>query len=141
MEISVVRKRLHETIEQARRRAAGRRTRADEATRAFDNFLESVAVPLFKQIANVLKADVYPFSVFTPTGSVRLMSDRSPQDFLELTLDTTAEAPRVILHVSRRHGRNVTDAEHVIGNGNPESITEDDLLTFVLKELEPFVER
>jgi hypothetical protein len=29
----------------------------------------------------------------------------------------------------------------VIGNGEPENITEEDLLAFMLKELEPFVER
>jgi hypothetical protein len=35
----------------------------------------------------------------------------------------------------------VIDAEHVVGSGDPESMTEEDLLAFLLKELEPFVER
>ena len=77
MEISVVRKRLTETIDRARKQAAGRRGRNDQAARDFELFLQKVAVPLFRQVANALKADDYAFTVFTPTGSVRLMSDRA----------------------------------------------------------------
>jgi len=73
VETSELRKRLHQTIERARRQAAERRARSDEAGRAFDGFLETTAVPLLRQIANVLRADGYQFSVFTPSGSVRLM--------------------------------------------------------------------
>ena len=141
MEISLVRKRVQQTIEQARQRAASRRARNDEAKRAFDDVLERVAVPLFKQLANVLRIEGYPFGVFTPSGSVRLMSDRSADDYLELSLDTSGDAPRVVARVSRTRGRRVIDAEHVVGSGAPESIDEETLLGFLLKELEPFVER
>jgi hypothetical protein len=89
----------------------------------------------------VLKAAGYPFSVFTPSGSVRLMSDKSSEDYIEIALDTSEEAPRVVGHVSRSRGRRVVDAERVVGPGDPESITEEQLFEFLLKELEPFVER
>jgi len=141
MEVSEVRKRLHETMARARQRAAERRVRAEAASRAFDRFLSSVAVPLMRQIANVLRADGYVFSVSTPAGSVRLMSDKSAEDFIDLSLDTTSDVPRVLARVSRNHGRRVVDAEHVVGSGDPDSMTEEDLLAFLLKELEPFVER
>jgi|SRR4051812_15748138 hypothetical protein len=139
MEISIVRRRLTETIERARKDAAARRTRTDQAARDFDVFLQKVAVPLFRQIANALKADGYAFTVFTPSGSVRLMSDRSASDYIELTLDTTANPPVVIGQISRARGSRVIDAERAIGA--PEAVTEEQLLEFVLKELEAFVER
>ena len=139
MEISVVRRRLTETIERARKRAAERRGRGDQAQRDFELFLHKVAVPLCKQIAGVLKADGYPFTVFTPSASVRLMSDRSADDFIELSLETAEDPPRVMAHVSRARGRRVIDAERPVGA--PEAITEEELLEFMLKELEAFVER
>jgi len=141
METGDVRRRVQQTIERARRGAADRRTRSDEATRAFDDFLDRVAVPLFKQIANVLKIEGYPFTVFTPSGSVRLMSDKSADDFIELALDTSDRDPRIMAHVSRSRGRRVVDEEQVVGSGRPEALTEEDLLAFLLKALEPFVER
>jgi hypothetical protein len=141
METSDVRRRVHETIERARRRAADRRTRGDEASRDFDLFLERVAVPLVRQIANVLKADGYHFTVFTPSGSVRLMSDRRAEDYIEVTFDTSGDAGRVIGHSSHLRGKNIIESEQPVGSGKPASITEEELLDFVLKELEPLVER
>ena len=139
MEISLVRKRLTETIERAKKQAAERRGRNDQAAKDFDVFLQHIAVPLFRQIANALKADGYAFTVFTPSGSVRLMSDRSSDDFIDLSLDTADDPPRVMAHVSRTRGRRVTDAERAIGAAD--ALSEDELLAFLLKELEAFVER
>jgi len=141
METGDVRRRLQHAIERAKRGAGERRTRNDEAARAFTEFLDQVAVPLFKQIANVLRTENYPFTVFTPAGSVRLMSDKSADDYIEVALDTTDTEPRVMAHISRSRGRRVVDDERVIGSGKPEALTEEELLTFLLKELEPFVER
>lgn len=139
MEISVVRQRLNETIERARRRAIERRTRADEAGRSYDRFLELTAVPLFRQVANALRADAYLFNVFTPSGSVRLMSDRRAEDFIEVFLDTAGDHPYVVGHTSRSRGRRVDESERELGD--PATLGEDDLLAFLLRELEPFVER
>ncbi len=141
METSVVRNRLRETIERAKRRAAERRGRGDEAARAYQQFVDDLAVPLFRQIAGALRADGYPFTVFTPLGSVRLMSDRHAEDFVEILLDITGDAPEVVGRSSRLRGRNIVEAERPVGNGKPGAITEEDLLEFLLKELEPLVER
>src|SRR5262245_20643475 len=111
MEVSNVRKRVNETIERARRSAAERRDRSDQAAKAYEVFLENIAVPIFRQVANVLKASGYPFTVFTPGGSVRLMSDRSSDDFIELLLDVAGDRPRVVGHVSRARGRRIVEAE------------------------------
>ena len=139
MEISLVRRRLTETIERAKKQAAERRGRTDQASREFELFLQKIAVPLFRQVANALKADGYTFTVFTPSGSVRLMSDRAAEDFIEVTLDTSDDPPRVMGQTSRNRGRRVIDAERAIGT--PDAMTEEDLLEFLLKELEAFVER
>src|SRR5262252_8752777 len=111
MEISEVRKRIHATIDRAKQRAAERRARGDEAGRAYATFLDTVAVPMFRQVANVLRAEGYQFTVFTPSGSVRLMSDRAAEDFIELTLDTSGDQPQVIGHTSHRRGRRVMEHE------------------------------
>src|SRR4051812_24858855 len=116
MEVADVRKRLNETIERAKRRAAERRARGDEVARAYDRFLEQTAVPLFRQIANVLRADGYLFNVFTPSGSVRLMSDRHAEDYIELLLDTSGDGPRLVGHASRGRGRRVDESERDLGD-------------------------
>jgi hypothetical protein len=141
MEVSDVRRSIRDTIERGRRHAAERRVRSDEASRAFGRFLDDIAVPLFKQIANVLKIEGYPFTVFTPSGGVRLMSDRSADDYVEITLDTSGDVPRVMAHVSQGRGRRSIDAERIVASGDPASISDEELLAFLANELEPFVEK
>jgi hypothetical protein len=141
MEISDVKRRLLDTIESARKAAAGRRARIDEAGREYEPFLERIAVPLFRQAANVLRAEGYPFTVFTPGGSVRLMSDRTSEDYIELMLDTSGDEPKVIGRTSRSRGRRVIEAERPIASGAPARLAEEDVLDFLAKELTPFVER
>jgi hypothetical protein len=141
MEISNVKRRVLETIDAARRTAAERRARVDEAGREYEQFLEQIAVPILRQVANVLRAEGHAFTVFTPGGSVRLMSDRAGDDYIELTLDSTGADPRVMGHTSRARGRRVVEAERPIADRTPAALTEEDVLGFVLKELGPFVER
>jgi hypothetical protein len=139
MDTSRVRQRVTQTIERSKQRAAERRSRNDAATKAFGPFLDTIAIPLTRQVANILKADGYAFTVFTPGGSVRMMSDRTAEDFVELTLDTTGDEPRVIGHTSRARGRRVLESERALGA--PDSLSEEDVLDFLLREIEAFVER
>ncbi len=141
MEVSDVRKRLMETITRAKRGAADRRARVDEAAREYEVFLDRIATPLVRQAANVLRVEGYLFNVFTPSGSVRLMSDRSAEDYLELVLDTSGDVPQVIGRVSRSRGRRVLETERPLGTGAVRDLTEEDVLTFLAEGLEPFVER
>ena len=139
MEVSDVRKRLLTTIDRAKRQAAERRARNDEATRTFDRVLNTVAIPLFRQVAGVLRAEQHLFTVFTPSASVRLSSDRSAEDFVEIFLDTSGDTPGVIGHTSRNRGRRILEFEQVIGV--PDTLTETEMLDFLLKAIETFVER
>jgi hypothetical protein len=141
MEISEVRQRVLGAIDRAKRHAADRRVQADEASKEYALFLERIAVPLFRQVANALKAEGYTFTVFTPGGSVRLMSDRNAEDYIEILLDLTGERPVVMGHASRARGRRVLESEHPLNHGPVRDLTEDQVLGFLLKQLEPLVER
>jgi hypothetical protein len=141
MEISEVRKRLRATIDRAKRTAAERRARADEAHQEFPVFLQSVAVPLFRQVSAVLKAQGYPFGVFTPGGSVRLASERNAENFIELTLDTSGPSPLVVGRTSRARGRRILESERPVGSGPIRSLTDDHVLDFLIEELGPLVEK
>ena len=73
-----------------------------------------MAVPLFRQVANVLRAEGYLFTVFTPGGSVRLMSDRAPRTTSSSSLDTTGEQPTCIGRVSRARAAGSIESERPI---------------------------
>jgi hypothetical protein len=141
MEISDVRRRVTETVDRAKRAAAERRLRSDEASRDFDEFLESVAVPLVRQVANALKAQGFPFGVFTPSGSVRLASEKSADDYIEISLDTSREQPVIVGHSRRTRGRRIAETERPIGGPQVREVTEEQLLSFLLEELQPLVEK
>jgi hypothetical protein len=141
MEVSDVKRRIAETIERSKRAAGERRARADEAAREYGDFLDRIAVPLVRQVANVLKVEGYPFGVFTPGGSVRLMSERTSDDYIELTLDTSNDQPAVMGHSRRARGRRIVESEQPIGRGPIRNLTDEDVLAYLLKELEPFVEK
>jgi len=139
MEIADVKRRVVETIDRARRRAADRRARADAAAKSYEAFLTGTAVPIVRQVANVLCAEGFPFDVFTPAGGVRLASERGAGDYIELELDTTEGQPSVVGRVRRSRGRDVVESEQRIGD--PLTLGEEEVLAFVLKELETFVDR
>jgi len=141
MEISDVRRRVTETVEQARRAAGERRVRSDEAARDYATFLDSVAIPLVRQIANVLKVQGFAFSVFTPLGSVRLASEKSADDYIEIALDTSGDQPVILGHSRRTRGRSVVESERPIGGPQIGEVTEEEVLAFLLEQLGPLVER
>lgn len=139
MDIADVKKNILRTIERSKHSAAERRVLVDAAARAYATFLERTAVPLFRQVSNVLRAEGYVFDVFTPADSVRLMSERIADDYIELVLETSGDRPVVTGRTSRRRGHRTLQTEATIGD--PQTLGEDDVLAFVLKGLEPFVER
>jgi len=139
MEISDVRKRLLAAIERSKQRAAERRARADDAAKAYSTFIDTIGVPIFRQVANVLKAEGYPFGVFTPAGSVKLVSDRHPQDSIEILFDASGDRPLVMGHTTRGRGGRVVESEQPVGD--PAALSETDVLEFLARELEPFVDR
>lgn len=142
MEVSEIRRRLRAAIEKAREEAAERRARNDQAARDYETFLEQRAVPVFHQFAGVLTAEGHPFKVFTPAGAVRLASDHSADDFIELTLDTAADPPEVLARISRGRGRRmVTHERPVAGRTQVAYLTEEHVLDMLLEEAPAFLQR
>ena len=142
MEVSEVRRRLRAAIDQARRDVSARRERTDLASRAYDRFLEAHAVPVFQTLAAALTAEGLRYKVATPAGSVRLSADSS-SDFIELGLDTSQDPPAVLVRASRGRGRRQIETERSIAAGPAaiETLTEDLLLSAVLEEMGPLLER
>lgn len=141
METADVRKRVVDTIERAKRSAQERRARTDLENKAFGVFLERLAVPLCRQVAGALKAAGHPFAVNTPEGAVRVVSERTAEDYIELTLDTAGEDLWVVGRTRRSWGRRVIESERPVRRCAVREITEEDLLSFLLQELEPFLIR
>jgi hypothetical protein len=142
MEVSDVRRRLRAAIEAAKVRAGERRARTDEASRAYDAMLETVAVPAFHTVVNALVGEGHRFKVTTPGRAVRISPERAPGDYIELALDTARDAPAVLLLSSRGRGRRVVAAERILREG-PQiaELGEEDIVSALLDELLPFIER
>lgn len=142
VEVSLVRNRLNRAIEVARKRAQERRQRTAAAERAYETFLQDVATPVTHLVANSLKVENYAFTVFTPSGGLRLASDRGRDDYVEFALDGLAEPPQVVGRISRTRGSRTLDEERPIKPGSPpEELSEEDVLTFLLDALQPWLER
>ena len=142
MEISQVRRRVQAAIVAARARSQQRRQQTEAATRDYDVFLDTVATPLVQQIASALKAEGHPFTVATPGGGLRLEYDRGRDNFVELALDTSGDRPQVIGRVSQTRGSRRLDEERPIRpDARPSDITEEDVLGFVVRALEPWLGR
>lgn len=141
MEVSHVRNQLRQAIEAARQRAQVRRERGAQAERAFDTFL-AMATPVLRHLAHALRAEGHAFTVFTPESALRLASERSRVDFIELTLDRAGDPPGVSGRISYSRGSRTIDEERPVAPGAPpDTISEDDLLKFMLDALAPWLEK
>jgi hypothetical protein len=142
MEVSEVRRRVRAAIESARRNAQERRVRSDRASLEYQDFLRDRAVPLFQTVASALVAEGYRFKVFTPADSVRLASETSGNDFIELTLDAAADPPTVSGRTSRGRGSRLVDSERPVKEGKAVAdLSDEDVLGFLMEEIVGFVER
>lgn len=142
MEVSEVRRRVRAAIESARRRAQERRVRTDRAALEYQDFLRERAVPLFQTVASALVAEGYRVKVFTPADSVRLASDANGTDFVELSLDTTADPPTVLGRSSRGRGSRLVTAERPVReNVAIVDLSEEDVMAFLTEEIPGLIER
>jgi hypothetical protein len=93
-------------------------------------------------LANALKAEGYPFTVSTPTGGLRLASDRGRDDYIELALDVRGDTPTVVGRVRYTRGSRTLEEERPIKPGSPpQDVTETDLLSFLVGALDPWLDR
>lgn len=142
MEVSLVRNRLKRAIDAARERSQHQRQRTTAAEQAYETFLENVATPVMRQVANALKVESYAFTVFTPGGGLRLASDRGRDDYIEFALDTASDPPQVVGRISHARGSRTLNEERPVKPGSaPEALSEEDVLAFLLDALQPWLER
>jgi hypothetical protein len=142
METSDVRKRILEVLSSAKRDATERRKRNGEVLAAYEKFLEIVAVPVCHQVAGALKAERVTFVVNTPAGAVRLVSERSADDFVEIRLDTTAAMPQVVVHVEHVRGRErFVDVQPIRAGVLVDQLTDQDVLDGIADAIGVLVER
>ena len=139
-DVALVRKRIRTEIEKSRRDQAERRTRVAEATRAYEEFLETAAIPVFRMFANVLKSEGLHFEVMTPSGGVRLQSERNRDDAIEMELDTSADPPQPLVTATRVRGSRVIQTDRSIKGSNPlVQLTADDVIEMLVEELRPWL--
>ena len=139
-DVAEVRKRIRTEIEKARRDQADRRSRVAEATRVYDEFLQHAAIPAFRMFANVLKSEGLNFEVMTPSGGVRLQSERQRDDAIEMELDASADPPQPLVTITRARGSRVIQSDRTIKGSNPlVQLTEDDVIDMLLEEMRPWL--
>ena len=143
MDVSELRRRILRALDEAKHDAALRRTEVDAAQRAYEEFLERVVVPVLKQTQGVLKAESHAFTVHAPAGGARLVSDSSPQTFIEFGLDQSGDRPLVIGRISRQRGRGrvVVDERPVATDKPVASLTDEDVAAFLVTEIPRLVRR
>ena len=141
VDTSEIQKRVRRTIDQSRRAAEARRARAVSETRAGEQALRRVVAPVFKTVVAALKAEGHPFRVSTPVDAVRMSAEASGDNFIELVLDTTGDQSVLRGRVSRIRGRRLLIDENVVREGSElGTLSEEDVLEFLLAALGPFVE-
>jgi hypothetical protein len=129
-------------MERSKARSQQRRQRTATAEQSYRQFLDHTATPLARQLCQALKAEGYPFTVFTPSGGVRLSSDHGRDDYVELTLDTTSDPPQVMGRVSRVRGsRTLTSERALKPDTAPSDISDAEVLAYFVEALEPWLER
>lgn len=139
-DVALVRKRIRAEIDKARRDQADRRARVAEATTAYEAFLQNAAIPVFRLFANILKAEGLNFEVMTPSGGVRLQSERHRDDAIVMELDVTAEPPQPLLTITRARGSRVVQSERTMKGNTPlGQLTEDDVIEMLLEEMRPWI--
>ena len=142
MEVSQVSKRVRSAIEDAKAKAQARRNAAASADKAYAVFLETVATPIARQVANALKVAGVGFTLGTPGGGLRLAADRGRDDYVEFVLDATGEMPQAAGRVSVTRGsRTIVETLPIKPGTAIEDVTEEDVLEFLVRALEPWLER
>jgi hypothetical protein len=126
----------------ARDQAKHRREKTDEAEQAYAAFLDQLAAPLARQLVTALRAEGYQFTLSTPGRGLRLSLDQGRDDFIELDLRTDAGQPHVVGRIRRTRGSRTLDDERPVKEGAaPQEVSEHDLLEFLVRALEPWLER
>ena len=117
MEVSHVRRRLQASIAAARERAQQRRQRSADAERAYAVFLQEVATPVTRQVANALKAEGYcVHGVHARRRPAPRVGPR-PRRLHRVRARHRSDPPQVIGRISHTRGSRTIDEERPVKTG------------------------
>ncbi len=137
-----VNRRLTHHLADLQKAAARRRGEVDAARKAFEDVLDREIAPTVRQLAQALKSRGFSFHVQTPAGAVRMVAERSSDDFIHVELDVTARPPAVVVKRQYTRGRRLIDDERVLAEGDAiASLDAARVLDVLLDLLVPFVEK
>ncbi len=141
-EVAQVRQRVLAMVERARQDAAERRARANVDEVQARRFIQETATPVLRQVLSVLQAERLSYRLSTPAGSVRLMSEKHHEDFIDLAVDATQDPVTIMTVVSHVRGQRVSTTERPLADGvTLDQLTEEHVLAFLLSALPLFVAR
>jgi hypothetical protein len=142
LETAEVRRQLTYRLAELRKAQTQRRATAEAARAAFEGVLEREIAPTMRQFAQALKAEGFPFSVQTPASTVRLVSDRSSDNVVDIVLELGGAQPAVVVRTAFTRGRRQLEDERTLAQGDAiASLDGDRVLAVLLDVIEPFVER
>ena len=142
LETAEVRRQLTHRLAEMKKAQAQRRAASDAARVAFDAVLEREIAPTMRQFAQALKAEGFPFSVQTPAGAARLVSDRSSDNAIDVFLEVAGAQPAVLVRSAYSRGRRQLEDERTLAQGEAiAAIDGERVLAVLLDVIEPFVER
>jgi hypothetical protein len=142
LETAEVRRQLTHRLAELKKAQVQRRGTADTARAAFDAVLEREIAPTVRQFAQVLKAEGFPFSVQTPASMVRMVSDRSSDNVIDIVLELGLPQPAVVARSAYTRGRRQIEDERTLAQGEGiATIDAERVLAVLLDMIEPFVER
>jgi hypothetical protein len=142
LETAEVRRQLTHRLAELRKAQTQRRATAEAARAAFEGVLEREIAPTMRQFAQALKAEGFPFSVQTPASTVRLVSDRSSDNVVDIVLELGGAQPAVVVRTAFTRGRRQLEDERTLAQGDAiASLDGDRVLAVLLDVIEPFVER
>jgi hypothetical protein len=127
-------------MQDAKQKAAARRAARDEASQAWATAVAEVVEPAATNVAAAFTGEGMPFRLDTPRGTIRLVSERSADDYIEVVLDDSDErdAPEVIGRSVRARGRqSVTVVEELLGP--PSELSEDRVIAFFMNAIGPWI--
>lgn len=142
LETAEVRRQLTHRLAELKKAQAQRRSATDAARAAFDSVLEREIAPTLRQFAQALKAEGFPFSVQTPAGTARLVSDRSSDNVVDIGLELGGRQPAVVVRTAFTRGRRQIEDERTLAEGEAIGALDGErVLAVLLDVIEPFVER
>jgi hypothetical protein len=142
LETAEVRRQLTHRLAEMKKVQAQKRAASEAARAAFDTVLEREIAPTMRQLAQALKAEGFGFSVQTPAGTARLVSDRSSDNAIDVFLELGGPEPAVMVRSAYSRGRRQLEDERALGHGEAiANLDAERVLAVLLDVIEPFVDR